>query len=193
MRYKKTIFIILLCIISFFAGIISANKINFSRNDYKKTFNYENISINVYNEYNKENYEKYIDNLEMIPKDLIKNCNNIFFTSEDLNKKFDLGFNSKVVAISYGKDIYINTDYYRNNVLIHEMYHVYDYSNDWISKTDEFLEIYERNKEVFEVSPGNNTDSYEFFATCGENFFLNSNLLKETELFTFFENLNIQH
>lgn len=191
MKRTKVIILILLCAIFFILGTLTSNYLN-SDHEYKKTSKYENITLNTYTDFDQKNYNLYLEDLKNIPKDLIKNCDNIYFTNENLNKKFNLNINTKVVAISYGKDIYVSTEYYSNDVLIHEMYHVYDYSNNWISKTEEFLKLYDEYKNDFEVSPGNKENAYEFFATYGENFTLRNEELEETDLYAFFRNLNIQ-
>jgi hypothetical protein len=190
---KKTrIIAILACVVSFSVGILTVNAAQ-KENEYTKTSEYENINICVYeDDYDETNYDLYLENLKTIPSGLIKNCDNIYFTNENLNKKFELDdIITKIVALSYGKDIYVNTEYFSEDVLIHEMYHVYDYSNNWISDSDEFVKLYEEYKDDFEVSPGNVENSYEFFATYGENFSLKDDL-EETNLYTFFNNLNIQ-
>lgn len=186
-KIKYVIFIL----IFFILGILTANIIG-KDNNYSENFKYKNISINKDKNLDQDNLKLYLNNLENIPKGLLENCNNIYFSSENLNDKFDLNIKTKIVAISYGKDIYIDTNYYKDDVLIHEMYHVFDYSNNWISETEEFLILYEKYKDDFKVSPGNNENSYEFFATYGENFTLNKELDNSSDIYNFFKELNIQ-
>lgn len=191
LNFLKVVLIILSCVTLFILGNKTATLTK--NNKYDKQNNFENINIYTYKNYNIDVYEDYLKNLETIPNTLTKNCKNIYFTNENLTEKFKLDIKTKIVAISYGQDMYVNTSYYGEDVLIHEMYHIYDYSNNWISETKEFKELYEKYKKDIEISPGNVDNEYEFFATCGEKFSLNNSEIKNTEIYTFFSNLNIQH
>lgn len=187
---KKLKYIVFVFIF-FVLGIITANILN--KDNVKEVYmlnsRYENISI--YTSYNcdQQNVNSYLEDITKIPKNLLNNCDNIYFTDEDLTEKFNLTIKTKVVAISYGNDIFVNTDYYSEDILIHEMYHIYDYSNNWISETEDFLLLYEKYKDVYKVSPGNNENAYEFFATCGEYFTLKN--LPQQDLYNFYKSLNI--
>ena len=191
-RKKRIIFIIIfLDIIFFLFGIAIANKNNEKKfdNNYILIEQKDNIKIFVNSEYNEKNYKKYLYELKDIPEVLKNNCESIYFTNENLNKKFNLEISTTIVAISYGNDIYVNTTYYGKNVITHEMFHVYDYSNGWISKEEKFQKIYEKYKLSIKMSPGNNENEYEFFATCGEEFLSNSENNKNTEIHNYFSNL----
>lgn len=187
--------ILVLCILFFIIGILCANVINKEKtdNNYKEYSKFENITIYTNDDYNQKNLDLYIDNLNTISKKLTKNCKNIYFSNENLNEKFDLNISTKIVAISYGSDIYVTTDYYSDDVLTHEMFHVYDYCNNWISSTNKFEKLYESYKDSISVSPGNQENIYEFFASYGEKFILNNDDLEKNDLYNFFSDLNIQY
>ena len=189
---KYKILVIIFCFIScFILGIVTAEKINTAKNNkYTLDSKFENIKLNKSENINEDNYLLYKEDLIKVPKSLIQYCNNIYFTNENLNEKFNLDIKTKVVAISYGNDIYIDTKYYGNDVVTHEMFHVFDYGNNWISDSEEFITLYEKYKDVLQISPGNDDNNYEFFATCGEKYISHS--LIQPELNTFFNNLNIQ-
>jgi len=192
MKYAKFVVTAIICILFFILGM----KISDLRDDaisdgYKKISEYGNIKVYYREGYYEENAELYLNDLKSLPEELKENCERIFFTNENLNEKFDTGIETKIVAISLGKDIYISTDYYEIGVLVHELYHVYDYANGWISDTDEFKELYEEYKNKYEVSPGNAQNCYEFFASYGENFYLRKDYLDDDTLFAYFCNLGI--
>lgn len=107
-----------------------------------------------------------------------------------MSEKFELDLDAKILAITYGKDIYVNDEKYNENVLIHELFHAYDYSNNWISNQKEFFEIYQIEKDFVKVTDGNIQNVYEFFASAGEMYYLNpNNLKKEAPLtYKFFSN-----
>lgn len=199
MKNKRYFLLIPICIIFFILGL-SAQFIKNDNADYDENYtqitSYKNIDIYIKENYiNDTNYELYMNDLITIPESLLKNCDKIIFTNENLNQKFSdyvEDIDKKIVAISYGKDIYIYTGYFEKDVLIHEMYHVFDYANDWISNTQEFTQLYEMYGNDYEVSPGNVENQYEFFATYGEKFTLQNDTLERTDLYVFFSNLNIQ-
>ena len=69
--------------------------------------------------------------------------------------------------------------------MIHELFHAYDYHNDWISTSDEFMKIYEAEKEFIKVSDGNTQNVYEFWASAGEMYYFNEEELKEIAPLTY--------
>lgn len=187
----KKIKYIVFIFIFFILGILTANLFNKDDNkNYNLNCKYNNVNIFTSKTYNDKNFSLYLDNLKDISEDLVKNCDNIYFTNENLTEKFNLDIKTKVVAISYGKDIYVNTDYYADDVLSHELFHVYDFSNNWISESSSFLDLYNKYKNDYKVSPGNNENEYEFFATCGEYYLSHS--IMEQDLYNFYDSLNIQ-
>lgn len=135
---------------------------------------------------NNNNYNNYVKDIENTTELLKSNCDNIFFTDENLNKKFNLNFDNCIVyAISFGKNIYIDTNYYNKNVVVHEMCHVYDYSNGWLSDSDDFQNLYKSENSNVSVSEGNKQNAYEFFASSGEMFFNNPEKLKNLSYLTY--------
>lgn len=183
---------VIVAIFAFIFGIKVADlRKNTVDGEYSKFSEYDNIKIFSYEGFDKVNAQSYLEDLAALPKKLTDNCENIYFTDENLNEKFSLEIETQIVALSFGRDIYISTDYHGTEVLVHELYHVYDYANDWISDTDEFKELYELYKDEHEVSPGNVQNCYEFFASYGENFYLRNETLNDDTLFAFFDNLNI--
>ena len=190
MLVKKIKYIVFIFIF-FILGILTANLFNKDDNkNYNLNCKYNNVNIFTSKTYNDKNFSLYLDNLKDISEDLVKNCDNIYFTNENLTEKFNLDIKTKVVAISYGKDIYVNTDYYADDVLSHELFHVYDFSNNWISESSSFLDLYNKYKNDYKVSPGNKENEYEFFATCGEYYLSHS--ITEQDLYNFYDSLNIQ-
>lgn len=192
MNKMKKAAAVIVCFIVFLMGVKASDLMsNAACGSYTNLSRYGNIEIYAHDGYNNEKAMLYLNDLKSLPKGLIENCDNIFFTNENLNEKFDLGIKTKVVATSSGRDIYISTEYYDISVLVHELFHVYDYANDWISETNEFRALYEEYKDEHEVSPGNFQTRYEFFASYGERFYLEKSALNDDTLFAFFDNLNI--
>lgn len=163
-------------------GLFIPNGIKLALTD-NNNFYINTTAIVVGNNTNKGVINQYVENIKKMPEYLLKNCNTIVFTSENLNDKFKLGFSKNVLAVTVEDVIYINDSKYKSNVVIHELFHVYDYKNNWISLNDEeFNKIYETESEIISVSPGNNQNKQEFFATIGEEYFCNQeDLLKNSK------------
>lgn len=143
---------------------------------------------------NKDVADAYINNWETLPESLKSNATSLNITGENLSDKFELNLNANILAISYGTDIYVNDTKFNKNVLIHELFHVFDYSNNWISNSDEFMEIYDKEKNLVSVTDGNAQNVYEFFASSGELFYFEPEVLKEKAPLTynfFVKNINI--
>ena len=134
---------------------------------------------------NKEIATAYKRNLDSLPESMTQYATSITITTENLSEKFNLNLNANILAITYGTDIYINDSEYNENVLIHELFHAYDYHNDWISTSDEFMKIYEAEKEFIKVSDGNTQNVYEFWASAGEMYYFNEEELKEIAPLTY--------
>lgn len=184
---KKKIFIICgMCLLFFATGALLRTPIR------EKTYYVEKnveCSATIYKtkKISRQNYEKFLSDLESAPTFFLEYCKNIYFTHENLTSKFQMPLKNKIMAISVGNDIYISTNWYSEETLMHELCHVYDYSNGWISEGELFAPLYEKYKDIIPVSPGNEQNEKEFFATCGGMFFTGKELPEEIAVF--FENI----
>ncbi len=129
-----------------------------------------NVSKNIL-----EAYQRDFDNLD---PEMKKHISSVTITTEDLGKKFDMKLDANILAITYGTDIYINGNRYKEIVMIHESFHAYDYDNNWITESDDFQKIYKAEKDSIQVSPGNTQNVYEFWASAGEKFYTDPELLE---------------
>lgn len=130
----------------------------------------------------KKAYQIDYDNLS----DELKNeISSITITDENLSEKFDIDLDASVLAITYGNEMYINAEQYNENVIVHEAFHAFDYNHDWLSDSPEFKAIYEKEKDYVSVSPGNSQNEAEFFASCGEIYYSNPEVLKAVAPLTF--------
>lgn len=146
------------------------------------TQNYEIKVSGKVNEVIKKSYQIDYDNLKNELKDEIKS---ITITDENLSDKFNINLDGSILAITYGNDIYINAKQYNENVIVHEAFHAFDYNNNWLSDSSEFNIIYEKEKDLISVSPGNAQNAAEFFASCGEIYYSNPEMLKTIAPLTF--------
>lgn len=120
-----------------------------------------------------KNIDLYKNDINEIPEALSKNCNNFIFTSENLNKKFNIKSNKIIVGLQYKNEIYLNSNYYDKFILYHELSHLYDKNNNNLSQQSEFSKFFNfyKTKEVL-------INSEEFFADCLSNYYLNKNFFK---------------
>lgn len=193
MKVLKRVAVLLLFVLCFFIGLLNSGLKLFddgSNGEYVLTSTIKGIEI-YEKDANKKNMNLYMNNLVLIPDELLENCSRIYFADEDLNDKFDLGFATVVAAVSIEDEIYVDTSYFEYGVLVHEMYHVFDYANGWITEKEDFKRIYNIYKDIVEVSPGNRENVYEFFASYGEMFTLEREALERNEIFAFFSGLGL--
>lgn len=127
----------------------------------------------------------YKRNLESLPDFMKQYATSVTITNENLSEKFDLNLNANILAITYGTDIYISDEKFNENVLIHELFHAYDYSHNWISTSNEFSKIYEQEKNLIQVSDGNVQNIYEFWASAGEMYYFSPKKLQEVAPLTY--------
>lgn len=177
---KKIALTILLCLVFFFLGYLFSNNKEINKNINARTdLEINNVKITIEDNSDINIINKYLEDIDNQPEYLINNCNNIIFTSDNLSERFNLkNISNKVLAITLDDSIYINTDKYEKYVITHELFHVFDYKNNWVTKTDDFLTIYNEEKDIIKVSPGNNENAQEFFASAGEEFIFNPDDLK---------------
>lgn len=130
--------------------------------------------------------QKYKDNWEILPDYLRVNVESVIITNEKLNGKFGFSQDAKILAASYGSDIFINDSKFNPHVLIHELYHVYDYNHAWVSTRYEFQNMYKKY-----CQNQTNINIYEFFARTGEKYYFNPESLQDEapELYNYFSSL----
>lgn len=177
---RMTILSKILCLVLLVTTIIFSMPINASE---PNIYEVETIA-------NQDNYEKYLSDSEKAIE-LFGDFNQTYvFCSTDLNDRFDFNFDANVLGVTLGKKIYIDTNFYNKNVVLHETLHAYDFYRGRISESKEFLEIYKKNSDKVSVTEGNNENTYEFFASCGEMYFNSPQKLKLNciDAYIFFNN-----
>lgn len=184
MSMKRKIFILVMVVLCFTTGALLAEVDEGKDSEYiftKKT----NCGAAIYttNDILEKNYALFLSDIEIAPPELLKYCEKIIFTHENLTEKFHMPLKNKIVAISVGKDIYVCTDFYSEDTIVHELCHIYDYSNGWVSDSELFAQLYVKYKEEIPVSAGNIEDEREFFASCGEKYFTGKELPEEIAVF----------
>lgn len=182
MKLKKIIFVTTLFVLGVTMFNINENHkkpmaITQSQTTSTKFFADDNINEDIKN--------KYENNWTSLPENMKEYANSVTITHENLSEKFELGLDAKILATTYGNDIYVNDEKYNDHVLIHELFHAYDYSNNWISNQKEFFEIYQVEKDFIKVTDGNVQNVYEFFASAGEMYYFAPNELKNTAPLTY--------
>lgn len=188
---KKLLFISILCILFFSFGYFSSDENKISDINARTESN-NNIDISIKDGVNEDIADKYIKDINKQPSELTENCKKIIFTDENLSDKFNLSsIDNAVLAVTLDDIIYINTNKYDKYVITHELFHVYDFANGWVSKTDAFTKIYNDEKDIIKVSPGNNENAQEFIASAAEEYFYNPDDLKlnAPETFNFIDSL----
>lgn len=177
---RMTILNKILCLTLLVIMVVASIPINASK---PNTYEIEDIA-------NQDNYEKYLsDSKEAI--NLLGDFGQTYvFCSTNLNDRFEFNFDVNVLGVTLGKKIYIDTNFYNKNVVLHETLHAYDFNNGRISESEEFNKIYKNNSDKVKVTKGNNENVYEFFASCGEMYFNSPQELKLNciDAYVFFNN-----
>jgi len=126
--------------------------------------------------------ERFELELSLVPAEQIKFLKSkgwkIELTSEDLAKKY--GYSDKICGITVYNDkvIYISAyEYAIRRSTIHEIGHAIAASLGWVEETEEFIEIFEAEKEQFtdccSIGDGHEiSDKYEYFASVYQNMIL---------------------
>lgn len=186
---KRNIFIaVILCALCFSIGLIIPKNDRLPRTGDIMEVNGVKVFVND----NNQNTQKYIENLKKMPSWLCVNVGEIIITDEDINETLNLGMETNVLAVTIRDRIYINNSTYSDNVIIHELFHVYDVAHDmFTAKYGTIADLYEKEGHAVGVSPGNKKNIQEYFATAGEKYFMSNEMLKETspETYEYFREL----
>ncbi len=150
----------------FLGKLVSSYELRFFLN---REFCGEYRGIEVYKSgaIDKENCVSFIYTLEAIPEELTECCDTLYFTAEDLSLPIYDGRN-KALGLTQDSTIYISTEYFSEEVIIHEFFHAYDNFHGLLSETDSFRSAYEAEKALFDIeSPVPEAHLSEYFATLG--------------------------
>lgn len=149
---------------------------------------YRGIEVYKCGEIDGENAAFHLQMLEEVPKPLTDSCTSLYLTSGKLPVP-EVG-GAEALGLTQETTVFVTTDSFYPDVLIHELFHAYDRSNGALSDSEEFRAVYERERAELQVAclvP--ESDRAEFFAAAGARYLLSPALLSETapETFAYFD------
>lgn len=150
---------------------------------------YRGIEVYKCGEVDGENAAFHLQMLEQAPKPLTDSCTAIYLTCGPLPVP-EGGGNAVALGLTQETTVFVTTDSFYPDVLLHELFHAYDRENGALSDSAEFRAVYDREREgilVACVVP--ESDRAEFFATAGAQYLLSPLMLSETapETFAYFD------
>ena len=107
---------------------------------------YRGIDVYKSGEINADNFVAHAHVLESAPDILVDACTEMYFTGEDLDIPVAGKLGGKALGITQGSVIYISTDSFNADVILHELFHAYDNANEKISESEEFVRIMEKER-----------------------------------------------
>lgn len=145
--------------------------------------NYRGIEVYKSGEIDGENAACHLQMLERAPAALTDGCTALYLTRGALPVPDALG-------LTQDTTVFITTDSFYPDVLLHELFHAYDRANGALSDSAGFRAVYGREREAVAVAclvP--ESDRAEFFATAGAQYLLSPLDLRENapETFAFFD------
>lgn len=165
---RGAIILIAVAAIGIFLGrLVSSYELRFMMN---REFCGEYRGIEVYKsgDIDKENCLSFIYALEAMPEELTECCEILYFTAEDLPLPVYSGEKNKALGLTQGSTVYISTEYFSEEVIIHEFFHAYDNYHGLPSESDSFRTAYDAEKALFNIaSPTEEAHLSEYFATLG--------------------------
>lgn len=133
---------------------------------------YRGIEVYKCGEPDSENAAYHLQMLEKAPETLTEGCTAIYLTSGSLPLP-ETGGNAEALGLTQGTTVFVTTDSFYPDVLLHELFHAYDHANDMLSDSEEFREIFGRESDrisVVCVIP--ESERAEFFAAAGAEYLL---------------------
>ena len=149
---------------------------------------YRGIDVYKSGEINADNFLGHIYMLEAAPSELTDCCKSLYFIGGELPIPRNETGHTQALGLTQGEKIYISTESYSADVLLHELFHAYDnhYGN---SSDKDFLAVYGLEQAKLYVSGGyGDQRASEFFATAGAMYLLNPEdlLLLAPETYNYF-------
>lgn len=133
---------------------------------------YRGIEVYKCGELDHENAAYHLQMLGEAPETLTESCTAIYFTGGSLPLPENSGGN-EALGLTQETTIFITTDSFYPDVLLHELFHAYDHANETLSDSAEFREIFGRESDRISVAcivP--ESERAEFFATAGAEYLL---------------------
>lgn len=159
-----------------------------------QTISEGNIQITI--QTNGKAYQEDLDNLlsaiEKQPDYLKNKVDNVYLMNASNLMKVtgdDDGYSQAIYPDIYFNLVSISNDEYTDEVVCHEMWHIYDGYYEWLSGTNEFLSLYNTNPSS--ISDYGAKNSNEFFAEAGVKYLMNPEELKQLniDVYNYFEAL----
>ncbi len=138
----------------------------FSR-EYRETV--KGIEIYTCGTINEENYMAHRSMLAYAPEELAECCDKIYFTGSELPiPANDTGF-GQALGITQGRIVYVSTQTYGADVVLHEMFHAYDHEHGMPSSNDGgFITAFrEENERIRLAAASESLLASEFYAETG--------------------------
>lgn len=156
---------------------------------------YRGIDVYKSGEINADNFLGHIYMLEAAPSELTDCCKSLYFIGGQLPIPRNETGHTQALGLTQGEKIYISTDSYSPDVMLHELFHAYDsrYEN---SSDEDFLEVYSCEQTKLYVAGGySDQRPSEYFATAGAMYLLTPDelLLLAPETYNYFSiNVNFK-
>ncbi len=125
-------------------------------------------------------------------KDFVSSGWHIYTTKEELGKNYFNSEHSSVYGCTFYDEKLIlisDNEVEARKATIHEFGHFFDYNHGYLSETDEFKIIYEKEHAVMDKTLKDTcklTDTGEYFAECFSYYINSPELLKQTAPETYF-------
>jgi len=130
---------------------------------------YKGVEIYTCGEINVDNYNAHIKMLSYAPDELLAYCEKMYFTGGGISVPAnDSGFD-QALGLTQDKVIYVSTQSFGADVVMHELFHTYDNGKGMISSNDEdFYRIFDEEKDNIRIIAGSDSLlASEFFAEAG--------------------------
>lgn len=150
---------------------------------------YQGIEVYKCGEVDGQNAAYHLQMLGKAPKPLTDSCTALYLTCGPLPVPKG-GGEAEALGLTQETTVFVTTDSFYPDVLLHELFHAYDSANETLSDSAEFRAVYDRERGKIAVAclvP--ESDRAEFFATAGAQYLLSSLTLSEAapETYAFFD------
>lgn len=130
---------------------------------------YKGVEIYTCGEINAENYNSHVRMLAYAPDELFAGCEKIYFTGSGISVPANDSGYDQALGLTQEKVIYVSTQSFGADVLMHELFHTYDNYKGMSSSNDaEFTRIFDEEKGNIRILAGSaSLLASEFYAEAG--------------------------
>ncbi len=130
---------------------------------------YKGVELYTCGDVRQEFYSAHVQMLDYAPEELLAGCDRIYFTGEGISIPLNDSGYSQALGLTQNRVVFISTETFGADVVMHELFHTYDSANGMLSaNSSAFLQAFDKEQGNIRIAAGHSSMlASEFFAEAG--------------------------